>query len=199
MSKKLEEEDSEGFIREVEDMLLREWGRMGNSWGISRTMAQVHALLYISARPMTVEEICRRLDISRGNASMTLRNLMDWGVVRRFRPRGERHDVYEGVGDAVAMIARVVRERKRREIDPTVDVVRSCLEILPEEGGDEVARLRERVEGLLEVFEAVDLAFRFAMTTDERFRFLVRNRQKIKALLEQWDLSESQGQTGKER
>lgn len=185
MPKKPGKQGQRDFLTEVEDMLLREWGRMGSSWGISRTMAQVHALLYVSARPMTVEEICSRLQISRGNASMTLRNLLDWGVVRRFRPPGERYDVYESVGDAVAMIARVVRERKRREIDPTVDVVRSCLDILPGQGGGErVALLRERVRGLLEVFEAVDLAFRFAMATDERFRFLVRNRHKVKALLD---------------
>ncbi len=153
-------------------------------------MAQVHALLFLTARPMPMEEVCSRLQISRGNASMTLRNLIDWGVVRRFRPRGERHDVYEGVGDPVAMIARVVRERKRREIDPTVDVVRSCLEILPKQGEGALAHLRERVEGLLEVFEAVDMAFRFAMATDERFRFLVRNRHRIKAMLDPLSLSE---------
>src|SRR5579859_4064237 len=78
----------------AEDQFILEWGRMSSSWGINRTMAQIHALLFVSSRPLTVDEIMQRLLISRGNASMSLRDLMDWGIVRRFRRPGERRDTY---------------------------------------------------------------------------------------------------------
>src|SRR5581483_4147962 len=76
----------------VLDRFVLEWGRMSSNWGINRTMAQIHALLFMSSKPLTMDEICERLAISRGNASMSLRNLMDWGVIKRYRHKGERHD-----------------------------------------------------------------------------------------------------------
>lgn len=167
-------------VKEAEDLFLQEWGRMSSSWGINRTMAQIHALLFVSGEPHTMDEICDRLHISRGNASMNLRNLMDWGVIRRFRRPGERHDTYLCDTDALTMVARVIRERKRRELDPTVSALESCLDMLPEQGAD---RFRSRVAGLLEVFEMLDIVFKYAMQTDERLRMIVRHRKEISEIL----------------
>jgi DNA-binding transcriptional regulator GbsR (MarR family) len=167
-------------VKEAQDLFLQEWGRMSSSWGINRTMAQIHALLFITGSPHTMDEICERLHISRGNASMNLRGLMDWGVIRRFRNPGERHDVYLSDIDAVTMVARVIRERKRRELDPTVDALETCLQMLPQDGG---AVFRSRVEGLLHVFEMLDIVFAYALRTDEGFRELVQHRKEISALL----------------
>ena len=81
-------------LTKAQDLFILEWGRMSSSWGINRTMAQIHALLFITGQPLEVNEIMERLQISRGNASMNLRELMDWGIVRRFRQPGDRKDTY---------------------------------------------------------------------------------------------------------
>jgi DNA-binding transcriptional regulator GbsR (MarR family) len=105
-------------LERAQDQFILEWGRMSSSWGINRTMAQIHALLFVSGVPLEVNEIMDRLQISRGNASMNLRELMDWGVVRRFRHPGERKDTYVSESDPYQMFVRIIKERKRREIDP---------------------------------------------------------------------------------
>lgn len=129
-------------------------------------MAQIHALLFVAGDPLEVNEIMERLQISRGNASMNLRELMDWGIVRRFRHPGDRKDTYYSETDPYQMFARVVRERKRRELDPTAGAIREVLAMLPPtagiEGryGEDTEALRRRLAGLLEIFEIIDAAFR---------------------------------------
>jgi len=158
---------------------------MSSSWGINRTMAQIHALLFITGEALSMDEICERLSISRGNASMSLRGLIDWGVVRRFRRPGDRHDLYVSDLNSIEMVARVLRERKRRELDPTVDAIRTCLEMVPEKETSRKASLfRERLQGLLDVLEMVDMAFRFALLTDKRFRQLVEARHELRDIAE---------------
>src|SRR5579862_8383610 len=163
------ERHHERLIR-AQDQFVLEWGRMGSSWGINRTMAQIHALLFISSEPLHVDQIIDRLLISRGNASMSLRDLMDWGIVRRFRHPGERRDVYTSEIDPWQMFSRVIRERKRREIDPTARALRECLAMLPgtTEGAEE-ATFHERLSGLLEVFDLLDAIFQQIFSTDSFF------------------------------
>lgn len=173
-------------VRAAQHSFILEWGRMSSHWGINPTMAQIHALLFVTGEPMAMDEIIERLGISRGNASMNLRDLIDWGVVRRFREAGARRDTYVADGDPVAMISRVVRERKRREIDPTVDALKNCLHMADGDSAAEIT-FREKIGTLLEVFSLIDAAFRFAMSSDERSRWLFDNRNEIKALLQQMD------------
>jgi len=149
----------------AQDQFILEWGRMSSSWGINRTMAQIHALLFVRASPLEVNEIMERLQISRGNASMNLRELMDWGIVRRFRRPGDRKDTYFSETDPYQMFARVVRERKRRELDPTSAAIREVLAMIPPQNSEraksdkDVNALRSRLQGLLEIFEIIDAAF----------------------------------------
>lgn len=103
---------------EAQDRFIAAWGQMGAAWGISRTMAEVHALLYITGNPMNADEIMERLQISRGNASMSLRALLDWGIVFRAHKRGDRKEYYTAEQDVWALIRAIVRERMKREIDP---------------------------------------------------------------------------------
>src|SRR4051812_21109917 len=79
-----------GELRVAQDLFIRRWGEMGQTWGINRTMAEIHALLYITAQPQCTDDVMDRLNISRGNASMSLRALCDWGIIRRLHKRGER-------------------------------------------------------------------------------------------------------------
>lgn len=155
-------------LKTAQDQFILEWGRMSSSWGINRTMAQIHALLFVSDRPMGVNEIMTRLQISRGNASMNLRELMDWGIVRRFRRPGDRKDTYLSETDPYQMFIRVIRERKRRELDPTADALRECIAMIPMGTQNaEAETMRSRLEALLEVFNLVDAAFKQVFTTDE--------------------------------
>lgn len=160
------------LLEGAQDQFILEWGRMSSSWGINRTMAQIHALLFVVGQPLEVNEIMDRLQISRGNASMNLRELMDWGVVRRFRQPGDRKDTYITETDPYQMFIRIVKERKRREIDPTAEAIAEVIARLPESDPSvEVSELRQRLAGLLEIFELADAVykeiFRVEMSFDE--------------------------------
>ncbi len=159
-------------IRAVQDRFILEWGRMSSSWGINRTMAQIHALLLITGKAHSMDEIIERLHISRGNASMNLRDLIDWGIIQRFRKPGDRKDIYQAQGDVVQMFAMVIRERKRREFDPTVAALRDCLGRVPEDPDTdcEVQTMRARMAALLEIFEVIDRVYQQVFTSDDSFR-----------------------------
>ena len=105
-------------LREAQDRFIAVWGQMGSAWGISRTMAEVHALLFICGQPLCTDEVMERLQISRGNASMSLRALQDWGIVVRAHKRGDRKEYYTAEQDVWALFRAIVRERIKREVDP---------------------------------------------------------------------------------
>lgn len=165
------DETASAAVIEAQDQFVLEWGRMSSSWGINRTMAQIHALLLITGRPHTMDEIIKRLHISRGNASMNLRDLTDWGIIHRTRKPGDRKDMYHAGDDVLQMFVRVVRERKRREIDPTVAAIRDCLAMVPpSEPSDEAGQLRHRLSSLLEVFGIVDRVYHEVFESDSSFK-----------------------------
>ena len=154
----------------AQDRFVLEWGRMSSSWGINRTMAQIHALLLVSGNAWSVDELIERLQISRGNASMNLRDLMDWGIIRRFRKPGDRKDIYPSDDDIWHVFSRVVKERKRREIDPTIAAIRDCLAMVPESDTSEAANeLRQRLRTLLDIFGLIDMIFEQVFSSDEAF------------------------------
>ena len=113
------ETESDEVIRHF----VEHWGLMARSWGINATMGELFALLYITQRDWTAEELRRRLNISRGNASMNLRELMSWGVVHRVHRAGERREFYRAEADVWTLFRRILNERKRRELDPTLLVL----------------------------------------------------------------------------
>ena len=119
-------------LHEVQDLFIRRWGEMGATWGINRTMAEIHALLFITARPLCTDDVMERLHISRGNASMSLRALCDWGIIRRLHKRGERREYFESLGDVWEMFSIIAAERKRRELDPVLETIRQCQRMLEE-------------------------------------------------------------------
>src|SRR5438874_11951097 len=119
-------------LRTAQDLFIRRWGEMGQTWGINRTMAELHALLYITARPLSTDDVMERLNISRGNASMSLRALCDWGIVRRLHKRGERREYFESLGDVWEMFSIIAAERKRREMDPVLETIKQCQKMLDE-------------------------------------------------------------------
>ena len=102
------------------------WGEMGWRWGVNRTVAQLHALLFLAGRPMHAEEVAEILQVARSNVSTSLRELQNWDLVRVSHEVGDRRDRYETARDPWELLRIIVRERKEREFDPTVQVLREC-------------------------------------------------------------------------
>jgi len=120
-------------LQETEDRFVELWYTMSSLWGISPTMAQIHGLLYITGEALSMDDIMARLAISRGNVSMNLSKLGEWGLVRRVHKRGNRRDYYESLSDVWEMFTLVANQRKRREIDPILSTLRRCRdELTPE-------------------------------------------------------------------
>ncbi len=111
----------------VAEKFILHWGEMGTRWGVNRTVAQVHALLFISPRPMHAEEITETLSVARSNVSTSLRELQGWGIVRVVHVMGDRRDHFESMKDVWEMFRVILNERKRREIDPTLSILRECV------------------------------------------------------------------------
>jgi DNA-binding transcriptional regulator GbsR (MarR family) len=135
----------------VERFVLH-WGEMGTRWGINRTVAQVHALLYLAPEPLNAEDLVERLGVARSNISTSLRELQGWGIVRVTHRLGDRRDHFETVGDVWEMFRRISEERKRREIDPTLALLRELA--VESKGGDPF--VRARIGALAEFFETID-------------------------------------------
>jgi DNA-binding transcriptional regulator GbsR (MarR family) len=148
-------------LRTSQDLFIRRWGEMGATWGINRTMAEIHALLYITAQPLCTDDVMERLHISRGNASMSLRSLCDWGIIRRLHKRGERREFFESLHDVWEIFSIIATERKRREMDPVLETIKQCQAMLEASSIGKAAANQETVKltrqrlGDMEEFMAV--------------------------------------------
>lgn len=138
----------------VMQKFILHWGEMGTRWGVNRTVAQIHALLYLSPKPLSAEEIAAALSVARSNVSTSLRELESWGIVKVVHLLGDRRERFESLKDVWEMFRIISEERKRREVDPTLEILRSCLgELNP--GGPADALTRQRLVAMLEFFETV--------------------------------------------
>ena len=133
----------------VAQKFILHWGEMGTKWGINRTVAQIHALLFLSPKPLPADEIATTLSVARSNVSTSLRELQGWGIVHLVHVLGDRRDHFETTKDVWEIFRTVSEERKRREIDPTLRVLADCVqELKSAPAGD--AYTRERLESMLE-------------------------------------------------
>ncbi|MGA2584608.1 MAG: MarR family transcriptional regulator [Tepidisphaeraceae bacterium] len=152
-------------LQTAQDCFIHRWGEMGQTWGINRTMAEIHALLYITALPLSTDDVMSRLNISRGNANTSLRALCDWGIVRRTHQRGERRDYFQSLSDVWEMFSMIAAERKRREMDPVLATIRQCQEMLSGKTlgkaarGTEVQLTRQRLEEIEEFMDMTNKLF----------------------------------------
>ncbi len=131
------------------------WGEMGWRWGVNRTVSQIHALLFLVGRPLNAEEIAALLQVARSNVSNSLRELENWKLVRVVHRVGDRRDHYETAQDPWELMRVIVRERKAREFDPTVAMLRACVDdpaFLKQEAGAQ-KRMRETL-ALMEALSA---------------------------------------------
>jgi DNA-binding transcriptional regulator GbsR (MarR family) len=133
----------------VAQKFILHWGEMGTKWGINRTVAQVHALLFLSPTPLPADEISTTLAVARSNVSTSLRELQGWGIVHLVHVLGDRRDHFDTTKDVWEIFRTVSEERKRREIDPTLRVLSECVRELKAAPGGE-GFTRERLESMLE-------------------------------------------------
>ena len=129
-------------LTSIQQRFILHWGEMGTRWGINRTVAQVHALLYLSPDPLPADEITQLLGVARSNVSTSLKELQSWGIVRLVHVMGDKRDHFETLRDVWEMFRIILDERKRREIDPTREMLRATLAAKKEEGLDEFTRMR---------------------------------------------------------
>ncbi len=116
-------------LTEAKQQFIQNWGVLGSQWGINRTMAQIHALLLVSPEPLSADEIMNQLKISRGNANMNVRDLMDWGIVEKILKPGERKEFFVAEKDIWTVAMRIVKERKRREVEPILNALNQLKEV----------------------------------------------------------------------
>lgn len=134
------------------------WGEMASAWGINKTMAQIHALLYAEREPLDTDTIMDTLDISRGNANMNLRNLMQWQLIEKVQIEGNRKDFYTAEKDVWNIVASLIEERQQREIAPIQSRLQACLEMFEQDGivNEEEQEFKERIENFLEFLVMFD-------------------------------------------
>jgi DNA-binding transcriptional regulator GbsR (MarR family) len=138
---------------EAKEKFIQLWGEMGPKWGVNKAMAQIHALLMVSEAPISTDDAMKELGISRGNANMNLRGLIDWGLVRRSSVKGERREYFQCEKDVWKIFCTVARERKKREVEPVIDTLRECLGMMTEKDKGPV---KSQITALLEFVEMAD-------------------------------------------
>ena len=136
----------------VVERVVLHWGEMGSRWGVNRTVAQIHALLYLSDRPLTAEDIADALGVARSNVSTSLKELQGWKLIRIAHVMGDRRDHFEAIQDITELFRVVVEERKRRELDPTIAMLREVANDDPKTP----AHVRQKLKSTLAFLEMLD-------------------------------------------
>jgi DNA-binding transcriptional regulator GbsR (MarR family) len=138
-------------LKPIAERFVLHWGEMGSRWGVNRTVAQIHALLYLAGRPMDAEEITTTLGVARSNVSNSLRELQSWNLIRVVHLKGDRRDHFETSTDVWELFKLIVAGRRQREIDPTAVALNECLN--NPAMADEDDGTRERIEETLKFIE----------------------------------------------
>ena len=146
---------------EAKEKLIQAWGNLGYSWGLNKVMAQIHALLLISTKPLSTEDIMNELNIRRGNANMNVRALLDWGIIYRVSIPGERKEYFKSEKDIWALARQVVEERRTRELEPILKALKEVQDVTGENNEElkefkkvtkELKGFAEKSDGLLNTF-----------------------------------------------
>jgi DNA-binding transcriptional regulator GbsR (MarR family) len=159
------------------------WGEMGGQWGVNRSVAQIHALLYLSDRPLNAEEISETLRIARSNTSNSLKELLGWKLIRRAPVMGDRRDHYEAEIDLMRMLTRIAQGRKEREIDPAAAALRICADEAKVD--PRISRVaRERIAAMHDFVREIDDWYReMTAIPASRLMLLIRMGKRVLAFL----------------
>ncbi|SEE34216.1 DNA-binding transcriptional regulator GbsR, MarR family [Tenacibaculum sp. MAR_2010_89] len=155
-------------LQEAKIKYIQTWGSLATSWGINKTMAQVHALLLVSSEPLSADDIMDMLKISRGNVNMNVRALIDWGIVRKEFVVGERKEFFVADKDIWELFKQVTKERKRREVEPVLKVLDELKNDIEEES-DEATQFKKLMGDLSSVTNTVNGILDKAIKADEHW------------------------------
>ena len=139
----------------VMEKYILHWGEMGTRWGVNRTVAQIHALLYLAPRPLHAEEITETLNVARSNVSTSIKELQSWGLAKTVHVMGDRRDHFETLHDPWDLFDVIIEGRKRRELDPTLSVLRQC--VLESEADKETPEaIKQRIRDVMNFLDTLD-------------------------------------------
>ncbi len=156
-------------LAEAKQQFVASWGAFGTHWGINRTMAQIHALLLVSPKPLCAEDIMEQLNISRGNANMNIRELIDWALVERVIISGERKEFFTAEKDIWKVVRQIVRERKKRELDPMLKLLGNLSEVEGDKRDKEVKTFTDAINNIKRVGEQADRTLETLIKADENW------------------------------
>jgi len=154
-------------LNEAKNKFIETWGKLGSEWGINRTMAQVHALLLISPEALTTEDIMDTLSISRGNANMTLRELIGWGLIEKQHKAGERKEYFFADKDTWNIARQVAKGRRKRELDPVLKVLNELTQVEGDLNDPEFATFHKSVSDMSKLAKNVDRTLDTMLKADE--------------------------------
>nr|WP_242920647.1 transcriptional regulator [Pontibacter liquoris] len=156
-------------LQEGKEKFIQAWGTLGSSWGISRTMAQVHALLLISPDPLSNEDVMQELSVSRGNANINLRALLDWGLIRKELRPGERKEYFVAEKDMWKVAKQVIRERRKRELEPMLRILEELKQVEGTKGDKEGEAFTEAISNLYDLSAKADNTLSTMLRADEHW------------------------------
>src|SRR3984957_10028607 len=156
-------------LAEAKLQFIASWGAFGTHWGINRTMAQIHALLLVSPDPLNAEEVMEQLNISRGNANMNLRELIDWGLVQKLLVPGERKEFFTAEKDIWKVARQIVKERKKRELDQMIPVLKELSEVEGDRRDKAVKTFTETIQNIRKFSEQADRTLDTMIKADEHW------------------------------
>jgi DNA-binding transcriptional regulator GbsR (MarR family) len=139
----------------VMEKYILHWGEMGTRWGVNRTVAQIHALLFLSSNPLNAEDITETLGVARSNVSTSIKELQSWNLVKTVHLLGDRRDHFETMKDPWELFYTIMEGRKHRELDPTMSVLRECV-LDSERDKQTPAEVKKRIKDVLEFMETLD-------------------------------------------
>ncbi len=154
-------------LTEAKQQFISSWGAFGTHWGINRTMAQIHALLMVSASPLTQDDVMDELSISRGNVNMNMRELISWGLVDRIILSGERREYFTAEKDIWKVATQIVKERKKRELDPMLKLLAQLEDIEGDKKNKEVKQFVDTVSGIRKFGKQADRMLDMMIKSDE--------------------------------
>ncbi|HXB93013.1 MAG TPA: hypothetical protein VNU72_12015 [Puia sp.] len=156
-------------LAEAKARFIADWGRFGTNWGINRTMAQIHALLLVSPEPLSADDVMGELTISRGNANMNMRELIDWGLVQKVLIPGERREYFAAEKDIWKVAMQIVKERKKRELDLMIPVLKELSEVEGDKRDKAVKAFADTIHNIRKFSEQADKALDTIIRADEHW------------------------------
>lgn len=140
-------------LNPIAQRFVLHWGEMGSKWGVNRTVSQIHALLFLAGKPMPADKIAETLEVARSNVSNSIKELQNWNLIQLVHVMGDRRDHFETSTDVWSLFRTVVSERKEREFDPTISVLRDCLS--SDDLSKEEAAVQQRIKETLALMESL--------------------------------------------